>query len=95
MNPELIDNEATIALSNFRLRTGNREDEYSTLVVMNAVCNAVNKDYGDRAIKALFELWRDLKFGDVTTQSVSGLSTVVERMLRKSTSPWNKSHATT
>ena len=83
MKESRIESAATIGLG--RLRQHGSEHEYCTAMIMHNACEELNKgEYGERAVKALFDLWKELKLGEVTGESLSELCSVVERMHYKS-----------
>jgi hypothetical protein len=54
---------------------------------MRNACDAIDKgEDGARAVKALLELWRELKFKDINADSISDLSTIVDEMYQKNLS---------
>ena len=80
-----IETEATIGLFRLRSKVHNTQDELATLIVMQNICDAADKgDYGEGAVKGLFELWRELKLEEVDGPSISELRAVVDQMHHKS-----------
>lgn len=80
-----VDTEATIGLFRLRSKVENAQDELATVIVMQNICDAADKgDYGARAVKALFELWRELKLREIDGPSISALRAVVDQMHDKS-----------
>ena len=88
MDEQHIETEATLAKFRLRSQVDNAQDELATLIVMRTTCDALDKgDYGERALKNLFDLWRELDLGDeITGAAISQLRTVVDRMHDKSVS---------
>ena len=52
---------------------------------MQTACGVIDKgEHGERAVKALLDLWRELKLKEISGASISDLRAVVDRMYRKS-----------
>jgi len=82
---ENIETEATIGLFRLRSIVDNAQDELATVIVMQNICDAADKgDCGARAVKALFELWGQLKLRQIDGPSISDLRAVVDEMHHKS-----------
>jgi hypothetical protein len=87
MDETHIKTEATLALGRLRSRVSNAVEEHTALLIMRNACDAIDKgEDGARAVKALLELWRELKFKDINADSISDLSTIVDEMYQKNLS---------
>jgi hypothetical protein len=85
MDETHIKTEANLALFRLRSHVSNAEEEQSTLLVMCNACDALDKgEYGARAVKALLDLWRELKLKDISGASITELRAVVDAMYLKS-----------
>jgi hypothetical protein len=86
MKESHIESEAIIALSKVH-RQVKPEHHLAVLIVMQGTCDAIDKgDVGKDALLALIDLWRELKFREITGESISELRAVVDRMYEKAVS---------
>jgi hypothetical protein len=85
MNKQNIETESTLALVRLRSQVNTLDDELATVIVMKNICDALAKDnYGEWALKALLDLWRELKLKDISKASILELQAVVNYMHRQS-----------
>ena len=87
MDKERIEIEANIALHQLHSQVDEAADVPTILLIMASVCDELDKgENGAQAVRALLDLWQRLKLGDVSGDSISVFSEVVNQMYIQSTS---------
>jgi hypothetical protein len=81
MKPDNVETEAIFAKHWLQTHADNAHEVMAPAIAMREACTALDKgDMGVRAIKGLLELWREAKLGDITSESISDMHSVVDRM---------------